>query len=61
LLESQFEINDCLHLKAINGLGETNLLYESGAITTIPFNRRRDKSLRIDEETSPELVIILHA
>jgi hypothetical protein len=61
LLESQFEINDCLHLKAINGLGETNLLYESGAITTIPFNRRRDKSLRIDEETSPELVIVLHA
>jgi hypothetical protein len=48
-------------LKPINGIGETNLLYESGAITTIPFNRRRDKSLRIDEETSPELVIVLHA
>jgi hypothetical protein len=53
-------MSDCLHLEAINGIGETNL-YESGAITTIPFNRRRDKSLRIDEETSPELVIVLHA
>jgi len=54
-------MSDCLHLKTINGIGETNLLYERGAITTIPFNRRRDKSLRIDEETSPELVILLRA
>lgn len=53
-------ISDGLHPKDTNGIGETYFVYESGPITAIPFNRRRNKSLRIDEENPPEIVLLHH-